>query len=87
MITTKTSVALIDHDGIAVYGYGDTSAEARTMALDSLGQHATDDDLENLIEVNCTPAARAYMTEHGGAPSDELTISTRLEIVMLRSEE
>jgi len=81
--------ALIDPQTHAVYGVGTNAKEAREMA------HAEISDLDvqegkrwddGLDLVDCTEAAAIYVTKHGGAPSNALTVSGRYG-VMLRSEE
>ena len=73
--------ATIDHDTQTVHGVGETIAAAETDALKSTKIKVP----RCLLTVPCTKAAADFIFEHGGAPSDKLTVTGHL--VSLRSEE
>ena len=77
--------ATIDADDTTgtVHGVGDTAIASH---LDALEWKWTHPELSpSLLTVPCTAAAMAFILRHGGAPSDELTVTGHL--VSLRSEE
>ncbi len=93
-MTTTTYYATIQSSTRTVYGIGTTLGEAEHDAdrNGATGCSCEDGDPdcthvygEGLATVPCTPAAAAYVREHGGAPSEHLTVSH--DGVCLRAEE
>lgn len=79
---TTTYTAAVQLSTSTVYGIGTT----RDAALaDARGWLDTDESLDGIDVVPCTERAAEYVREHGGQPSDRLTVSTQR--VCLREEE
>jgi hypothetical protein len=72
-----------ENGGGAVYGVGRTEESARRDALRSLRPFERDEATYRIVP--CSRGAYRYVREHGGAPSQELTVSRRG--VELREEE
>lgn len=83
---TTTHYAAIDHSDPtgAVYGIGTSPNEAQVQADEGAGQYQSEPG--HYAIVPCSPAAARYVKEHGGAPSEHLSVSLRAG-VCLRSEE
>jgi hypothetical protein len=86
-MTTTTRYAAIDSTNITgtVYGLGPTKADAIEDGIRQAGEDSIVGAEDSYAAVEITPAAAAYVAEHGGAPSPRLTVSA--SGVCLREEE
>lgn len=68
-----THYAAVQLDTGTVYGIGTTPEEAVSDAAGWIDQGETTEDL---LVVSCTPAAAAYVREHGGQSSARLSVDS-----------